>query len=381
MESIAGKKEEKKHLTFLRSNSKDRDIDALPNNQRSNSTVLPCRIRTRLHDLFEQIETEFGVVYSENMELRKTISALNEKLSSLDSGQMQSEKAETTNSNGSEIQKSMKNKSGSSQLSQKLKTTYKTGTSKLVSSFKASANVVCRAIQEFQGHKDGIWDVASSQVNTDIIGSASADQKAKLWSLSSGDCIGTYHGHAGSVNCIRFHPDKYIALTASGDSTAHIWTYEATRLSSCDEDSADREDSDDNGNAEAHDYRSPLMSATCHTSPVVCCDWLMDGLHFVTASWDRTACLVDSTTSQIIQTLSGHDLPLTHVSAHSKHKMIVTSSRDATFRVCDFREPTIHTVIVGQGHSQSVSSAVFTDDDKVGMGVQVFFTHVGAFCA
>ena len=45
--------------------------------------------------------------------------------------------------------------------------------------------------------------------------------------------------------------------------------------------------------------------------------------------------------------------------------MIVTSSRDTTFRVVDFRVPTVHTVIVGQGHSQTVSAAVFTEDDKV----------------
>ena len=52
-------------------------------------------------------------------------------------------------------------------------------------------------------------------------------------------------------------------------------------------------------------------------------------------------------------------------SAHSNYKMIVTSSRDTTFRVCDFRVPTVHTVIVGQGHSQTVSAAAFTEDVKV----------------
>ena len=64
---------------------------------------------------------------------------------------------------------------------------------------------------------------------------------------------------------------------------------------------------------ESRDYRTPLLKTSCHTSPVIACDWLADGLHFVTASWDRTACLVDSTTAQVLQVLSGHDLPLSHV--------------------------------------------------------------------
>uniref|UniRef100_H2Y9F6 WD repeat-containing protein 37 n=1 Tax=Ciona savignyi TaxID=51511 RepID=H2Y9F6_CIOSA len=320
---------------------------------------MPRRVRNRLHNLFEQIEDEFTEMYNENDEMRKTISALNEKLQSLD--QSHADKNEIANIKGKSSGIS------SSQLSQRLKTTYKTGTSKLVSSFKPSATVVCKAVQEFQGHKDGVWDVASSQVNINVVGSASADQTAKLWNVPGGDCIMTYHGHSGSVNCIRFHPEKQVALTVSGDTTAQVWSYNCPRLSD------NHNDVDQHDGLciyahhphEAHDQHNPLICVTCHSSPVVGCDWLMDGQHFVTASWDRTSCLIDSSTSQTVQSLSGHDLPLTFVSAHSKQKLIVTSSKDATFRICDFRVPSVNTVIVGQGHTQSVSSAVFTADEKI----------------
>lgn len=30
-------------------------------------------------------------------------------------------------------------------------------------------------------------------------------------------------GHSGSVNSVRFHPTKELALTSSGDNTAHVW--------------------------------------------------------------------------------------------------------------------------------------------------------------
>lgn len=30
-------------------------------------------------------------------------------------------------------------------------------------------------------------------------------------------------GHSGSVNSVRFHPTKELALTSSGDNSAHVW--------------------------------------------------------------------------------------------------------------------------------------------------------------
>merc|ERR1719516_714287 len=41
--------------------------------------------------------------------------------------------------------------------------------------------------------------------------------------MHSGSCLLEYQGHNGSVNSIRFHPNKELVLTSSGDGTAHIW--------------------------------------------------------------------------------------------------------------------------------------------------------------
>ena len=60
-----------------------------------------------------------------------------------------------------------------SHISQKLKLTYKTSTSKLVSSFKGApsgSQLVCM----FSGHRDGVWEVNASKVDGRIIGTASA---------------------------------------------------------------------------------------------------------------------------------------------------------------------------------------------------------------
>lgn len=33
----------------------------------------------------------------------------------------------------------------------------------------------------------------------------------------------SFIGHSGSVNSVRFHPTKELALTSSGDNYAHVW--------------------------------------------------------------------------------------------------------------------------------------------------------------
>ena len=66
---------------------------------------LPRPIRTHLHTLFEQIESEFGAMYAENMELKKNVAELTEKLNSLDSAQLSGDKVDANYSNGSDAQK------------------------------------------------------------------------------------------------------------------------------------------------------------------------------------------------------------------------------------------------------------------------------------
>lgn len=60
-----------------------------------------------------------------------------------------------------------------SQISQRLKLTYKTSTSKIVSSFK-TATFGFQTVKEFRGHRDGVWEVNVSKLDPQIIGTASA---------------------------------------------------------------------------------------------------------------------------------------------------------------------------------------------------------------
>ncbi|OBS64508.1 hypothetical protein A6R68_06954 [Neotoma lepida] len=241
-----------------------------------------------------------------------------------------------------------------SQLSQKLKTTYKASTSKIVSSFKTTTSrAICQLVKEYIGHRDGIWDVSVARTQPVVLGTASA------------------------VNSIKFHPSEQLALTvdnlppfvssASGDQTTHIWKYAvqlptpqpvadtSQQISGEDEiECSDKDEPDIDGDvsSDCPTVRGPLTSLKSHQGVVIAADWLVGGKQVVTASWDRTANLYDVETSELVHSLTGHDQELTHCCTHPTQRLVVTSSRDTTFRLWDFRDPSIHSVNVFQGHTE-----------------------------
>ncbi|KAJ8723945.1 hypothetical protein PYW07_007925 [Mythimna separata] len=345
--------------------------DGLPNylKMEDSETSIPPVFRHRLHELFSQIEKEFDLLYTENLNLQEKIDILSEKLErETYPGERQKEdyiEFDVAGKN-SKVKLTQSN-------SQKVKASHKlrVQTSKIVSSFKAPT-YNCQLVREFTGHKDGIWDVSSARPGQALIGTASADHTACVWSVEWGKCLLQYTGHSGSVNSIRFHPTRDIALTSSGDNTAHVWqaavNWDLPRGQSSEEElEGGGEESLGEGGDRPEVLRTPLTELGSHQGVVVAADWLTGGDHVITASWDRTANLYDVETGECLQVLTGHDHELTHASAHHASRLVVTASRDTTFRLWDFREP-IHSVSVFQGHTESVTSAVFTREDKVVSG-------------
>ncbi|KAG7455160.1 hypothetical protein MATL_G00253630 [Megalops atlanticus] len=383
------KQKRKSHsLSIRRTNSTEQERAGMQRDMlEGQDSKLPLSLRNNLLDLFGQIEREFENLYIENIELRREIETLNERLA-----------AEGQTIDGSDLSKGpMKAKAShsTSQLSQKLKTTYKASTSKehhptiytsidkIVSSFKATtARAVCQLVREYVGHRDGIWDVSVTRTQPVVLGTASADHSAMLWSIETGKCLLKYVGHAGSVNSIKFHPTEQMALTASGDQTAHIWRYMVQlpapqpvadiSQAPCEEDvdfsDKDEADGDGEGPSESPTIRVPSTTLKSHQGVVIAADWLVGGKQVVTASWDRAANLYDVETSELVHSLTGHDQELTHCCTHPTQRLVVTSSRDTTFRLWDFRDPSIHSVNVFQGHTDTVTSAVFTVGDNVVSG-------------
>ena len=60
----------------------------------------------------------------------------------------------------------------SSQISQRLKQSYKQSTNRIVSSFR-NERINNHVVRQFKGHTDGVWEVNVYSRESDIIGSAS----------------------------------------------------------------------------------------------------------------------------------------------------------------------------------------------------------------
>ncbi|CAI8039990.1 WD repeat-containing protein 37 [Geodia barretti] len=271
----------------------------------------------------------------------------------------------------------IKNNTRGQTITQRLKTY--TPSKKSRSTLSVEMTQVC----VFQGHRDGIWDVAHTRSGPALVGAASADGVALMWDVESGHAILKYIGHTGSVNGLSFHPRDTLCCSVAGDSSAHIWKYSSgthARQRSSSGNPMDRSTTKHDSSGEERNLsdedptvdtppvatvKQPVRVLTEHRAPVMACDWLADGHQLVTASWDHTAKLWDIESGQIIHSLEGHDQELTHVSAHPTQQLLVTSSVDTTFRLCDFRAPPIHSVNVFQGHSKAVNSCAFSLRDNI----------------
>lgn len=253
--------------------------------------------------------------------------------------------------------KSLKSKLGAAGSKVKASHKLRAQTSRIVSSFKGQS-VVSSIVRDFAGHKDGVWQVAT-KTGQSLIGTASADHTACIWGIESGRCLLQYQGHGGSVNSIKFHASKELVLTGSGDGTAHIWQgavkYEVpSRKGHSSEEELDDDDDPNDDRDRVDVLRTPLCEfggPGGHSSVVVAADWLPGCDQIITASWDRSAILWDVETKEPLQPLTGHDHELTHASAHPTQRLVVTASRDSTFRLWDFRDQ-IPAVSVFQGHTE-----------------------------
>ena len=149
-----------------------------------------------------------------------------------------------------------------------------------------------------------------------------------------------YTGHSGSVNSFAFHPTQDLALTASGDGSAHIWkaavipdrlAHAIGGISSEESENSESEDTDARRESKGivvNTIKTPIIALTgnIHDSPLVCeldflknvflfsghqnvvsgCQWLNEELA-VTSSWDRTANLYNVESGALVQSLAGHD--------------------------------------------------------------------------
>ncbi|CAF1244028.1 unnamed protein product [Rotaria sp. Silwood1] len=300
----------------------------------------PSASKVRLRQLLRQVEKEFETVLLENVALRKEL----ERYGGLNNTNTNTHGTTTSKLRASNILPMIRNR-----------VVMRTG--------NQSDDLIFSSTNQ---HRDVIWDVQAGGMDDRYFGSASADKTSIVWSRKTGRSLIQYQGHRGSVNSCRFgYFDHDLVLTASGDHEVHIWKW------SIDENKDD--DDDDNNEINTQIIRSPLL-ALRSDDVLSCADWLQRD-QIVSASWDRSATLWQVETGNSLRTLYGHDGELTYVSCHQTKPLVITSSRDGTFRLWDCRTPS-HSVQIFNGHTKTVNSALFLGNDRLVSSSDDGFVHI-----
>lgn len=299
----------------------------------------PSAAKVRLRRLLRQVEQEFESVLIENLALRKELERY---------GGVQ---PPTTTTSTSKLRASNILPMIRSRVGQRT-----TG--------NPSDDLIYSSNNE---HKDVIWDVQVGGLDQRYFGSASADKTAIVWSRKTGRSLVQYLGHRGSVNSCRFSPvERDLVLTGSGDHEIHLWKWTF-------DEQKDDDEEENNNESPLQTIRTPLL-ALRGDDVIACADWLQRD-HLVSASWDRSATLWQIEIGTAVRTLHGHDGELTYVSCHPSKPLVITSSRDGTFRLWDCRTAG-HSVQIFNGHTKSVNSALFLGQDRLVSSSDDGFVHI-----
>jgi WD40 repeat protein/tRNA A-37 threonylcarbamoyl transferase component Bud32 len=152
-------------------------------------------------------------------------------------------------------------------------------------------------------HRGRIRVLAWNDTGTQLV-AAGEQGVAWVWT-SGGDQIAELRGHTATIRDAAFGAGGKL-VTASADGTAIVWNVATA---------------------------GTIATSTCHSSPVVSARFSSDGEHVVTGSEDGTACVWSARTGATETPLRGHTGPIESATWANDDRWIVTASDDGTARV------------------------------------------------
>jgi WD40 repeat protein len=168
-----------------------------------------------------------------------------------------------------------------------------------------------------------------------IIGSGSAQNSARLWSVSDGAPIGRHLTHKGLIEDAAFSPNGMTILTGSRDGTARLWRV------------ADG---------------SPIGKPLIHGVSVSAVAFSPDGKTVATADWSHTARLWRATDGTPIGQPMVHQASVHALAFSPNGKTIVTGSWDRTARL--WRVADCSPIGKPMTHEGSVDAIAFSPDSQ-----------------
>jgi len=86
-----------------------------------------------------------------------------------------------------------------------------------------------KAVTNFSSHDSDVMSVSLNPVHPDRFVSGSCDTAAKIHSINTGECEGTFRGHEADINTVEWFPDGNAFASGSDDSTLKLFDQRAYR--------------------------------------------------------------------------------------------------------------------------------------------------------
>lgn len=200
-------------------------------------------------------------------------------------------------------------------------------------------------IRTFHGHSDVITTVQFSRDGRYAL-SGSHDYNLLLWDISTGEKIRTFTGHTDGINVVTFSSDGRYALSGSDDGTLRLW---------------DIERGVEIRKFEGHSY----WTSSAAFSP--------DGKYALSGGGDNIVRLWEISTGKKVKDFKGHSGSVSSVAFSPDGKYVLSSSRDGTVKLWDIsvgkivRTFVIHSK-VGRLRDSEVKIAAFSPDGRYVFG-------------
>ncbi|CAN0235899.1 unnamed protein product [Pylaiella littoralis] len=209
-----------------------------------------------------------------------------------------------------------------------------------------------------RGHSERVtgvsWHPDAYSSDKALLASGAADKTAKLWDCVSGECVQTFHGHAGRLARVGFHPSGRYLGTASFDHTWRLWDVETGEelllqdghhkevYGICFQaDGALAATGDLGGVGRVWDLRSgkSVWTLEGHVKRITCMDFSPCAYEVASGSDDHTVRVWDIRKQRCCYTLPAHSALVADVRySRTSGEVLVSASFDSTAKVWSTRD-------------------------------------------
>lgn len=204
-----------------------------------------------------------------------------------------------------------------------------------------------KKIRSFEGHQAPLTTIRFAESGRKLL-TAGRDEMIHAWDVNTGKHLRTFEGHSDWVTGLEVSQKLPVFWSVSLDKTLRVWSWETGQTELVYTYTAPLFELALAGSEKyvaaagqdgavllytLHDKSMTVLES--HYGSVTHLDFSGDSKFLASSSRDKTARLWDVKARKLIRILGGHDDRVTHLSFDEKNSLLVTGSDDGTFRVWD----------------------------------------------